>query len=376
MSPKNFLILAGATAASVALAAVAVVGRDVPLTSRPAAAALAPGLLDRANEVRAVKITGPGTATLTLAAGDQGWTVAEKGGYPAKPTKAREVVLQLGNLQLVEAKTAQPDRLKRLELEDPGKEGAKSRLVELVGADGKPVAAAVVGKTRYGLYGGGRSGVYVRRPGEPQSWLAAGTLELPSDALDLVDVQVVDVPLADVAKVTLGVGSGQEVSLSKPDAAAAEFTLAGAVVPEGKELDKSKVEEVAGMLGTLSMQDVKPAKDLAVPPDARRSRVETFDGLVVDTTLVKTGEGEAAEHWVLLDAGAKEGAAPPAPAAAAAPMPPGEGTEAAPAKPSATERAAELDRRFAGWAFKVAPYQGEHLGATLDYLLADKPPAS
>lgn len=392
MSPKSFLVLAAATAVSVALAVAAVAGRDVPVTSRPTGAALTPGLLDQANAVRTVRITGPGQATLTLAAGDKGWSVVEKGGYPAKPNKARDILLQLGSLQLVEAKTAQLERLKRLELEDPGAEGGKSRLVELLAADGKPVAAAVVGKTRYGLYGGGRSGVYVRKPGDPQAWLAAGTLELPGDAVDLVDMQVVDVPVAEVGKVTLGVGSGQEVTLSKPDAAAESFAL-DAPVPEGKELDRAKVEEVAGMLGALSMQDVKPAKDRPLPADARRSRVETFDGLVVEVASTRTGEGDAAEVWLQLQASsAQEPPSPPPPGAPAAVTPPpadvgkadpGAKADEDPkpsdaAKPSAARRAADLQARVAGWTFKVAPYLADRLGAGLDNLLSDRqpPPAS
>lgn len=349
MSPKSFAILAGATVVSVALAAYAVASRDVPVTSRPAGVAFAPGLIDQANAVRTIKITGPGKTTLTLTQGERGWTLAEKAGYPAKASEAREIVLQLANLQLVEAKTAQPDRLPRLELEDPGADGAKSRLVELLDAEGKPLASAVVGKTRYSLYGGGRSGVYVRHPGDRQSWLAAGTLELPNDALDLVDMQIVDVPVADVAKVTLGVG-GQEVVLTKKDATAGSFVLETPPVPEGRQFDPAKADEIGGMLAALSMQDVKPAKDVPTAPDARRSRVETFDGLVIETTLSKMGEGDAAENWLTLRASVTD-----------------------PAKPAA-KRAEELQARFDGWAYKVAPYLEDRLGAGLDDVLAEPTP--
>jgi hypothetical protein len=369
LSPRNFLILAGATAVSVALAVGAVLSRDVPITATPTGAPLAEDLLDRANEVRTVRITGPGAAKLTLVSGEGGWRVAEKGNYPAKPAKVRELVLQLANLRLVEAKTAQADKLPRLELEDPGAEGAKSRLVELLGADGKPLASAVVGKTRFGLYGGGRSGVYVRHPGESQAWLAAGTLELPSDALDVVDMQVIDLPLSEVARVVLDPG-GAEIVVRRSEAGADSFTV-DAAPPEGRQFDTAKAEEVAGMLGALSMQDVKPAKELTLPPEVRRSRVETLDGLVVDVTVAKLGEGEAAESWVQLSASAKEPAAA-APATPATPAP--AGTEAADGespKPSAAERAAALQARFAGWAFKVPPYLGDRLGATLDSLLAE-----
>jgi hypothetical protein len=364
MSPKNFLILSGATALSVILAVGAVTSRDMPLTARPGGEALLPGLLDRANEVRTVKITGPGATKLTVEAAEAGWRVVEKGGYPARPAEIRELVLQLAGLQVVEPKTAQAERLKRLELEDPGAEAAKSRLVELLDSEGKPIAAAVVGKTSYGLYGGGRSGVYVRRAGEPQSWLAAGSLELPTDALDLVDMQIIDLPVAEVARVTLGVG-GEELALHRSDPATQTFTV-DATPPEGRAIDPAKVEEVAGMLAALSMQDVKPAKDLAPSPEVRRSRVETFDGLVVDVTVTKSGEGDGAETWVQLQASAKPPAAPP-PAAT---------DGAATAPPTAEKRAADLNAKAQGWAYKVPTYLGDRLGASINDLLQDPQPAS
>lgn len=352
MSPKSFLILAGATAIAVALAVVAVAGRDVPVSSRPAGTGFVSGLLDHANEVRTIRITGPGTATLTLVQGEHGWSLSEKAGYPAKTAKARDLVLQLANLQLIEAKTARADRLPRLELEDPGKEGTKSHLVELLAADGKPLATAVVGKTRYGLFGGSRSGIYVRHPGDPQAWLAVGTFELPNDALDLIDLQVIDVPLADVAKVTLGEGETAAV-LHKAGGDAGSFVL-DTPAPEGRQLDPAKADEVGGMLGALSMQDVKPAKEVGEGGTVRHSRVETFDGLVIDVSLRQLGEGEAAEYWLELQAGAGN---------------------ADPAQPVA-KRAAELQAKLGGWAYKVAPYLQDRLGAKLDNVLSEPDSAS
>lgn len=361
MSPYSFLVLLGATAISVGLATSAVMSRDVPVTARPGGERFAPALMDRANDVREVRITGPGAAKITVRAEGDGWRVVEKGNFPAKPAEVRKLVLQLANLEVVEAKTALPERLPRLELEDPGKDGTKSRLVELLGEGGAPVTAAVVGKTRFGLYGGGRSGIYVRHADAPQAWLAGGSLELPSDALDLVDSEVIDVPVADVARVTLGVGA-EPIVVHRAETGTQNFTV-DAAVPEGRELDPVKVEEVAGMLGALSMQDVKPAAGLTLPPDVRRSRVETFDGLAVEVTVARSGEGDAAEHWVQLAASATEPAPPAAAAAKEGAVPP-------------AERATELNRRVQGWAFKVQPYLGDRFGASLDALLAEKPPAS
>ena len=166
MSPRNFAILALATVASIALAAHAVSQRDTPLRVEAAGEAMFPELLDRLNDVHEIRITMP-AGKLTVTATDQGWSLAEKAGYPIDPAKVRDLALALANLQLVEAKTADPKRLERLELGEPGADGATSRLVELLGGDGATLAAAVVGKASPSLYGGGRGGVYVRRAARP-----------------------------------------------------------------------------------------------------------------------------------------------------------------------------------------------------------------
>ena len=369
MSPKSFAILAAAAAVSVALAVAAVLSRDLPATTAAASEEpLFPGLLDRVNEVRTVRITAPGR-TLTAQAGEKGWTLAEKGGYPVQPREVRELVLGVANLKLVEAKTADQARLKRLELEDPTAEAAKSRQVALLGEGGAPIATVVVGKSKPGLYGGGRGGVYVRRAGEQQSWLAAGELDVPDDALDLVDQTVVDIPAEQVAQITLHpAGGAAPIRLHRPDAAAETFAV-DAALPEGRALDPGSVDQVAGALAGLTLQDVKPATELAVPADAPRSRFETFDGVAVEATVATLGEGDAAERWVFLEASTVE--PPTVPAASAAK--PSDPAETAQGK-TPESRAAELNSWTRGWAFRVAPYLADRLAGVggLDALLAEK----
>jgi hypothetical protein len=358
MSPKSFAILALATAASVGLAVSAIAGRDLPVQATAVNQAMFPGLLDHLNEIGRIQITSP-AGKLTVQAGDKGWSLVEKSGYPVPADQVRKLALAIANLQLVEARTADPDRLKRLELEEPAGQGFKSRLVELTGKDGKPLAAVVVGKASPGLYGGGRGGSYVRRAGENQAWLAAGDLEVPGDALALVGRDMIDVPSADVARVILDPDGARPVALSRPDPKATEFTT-DASLPEGRKLDPVKVEELIGSLGGLSMEDVRPAAEVAMPPDARRSRFVTFDGLTVDVAVATLGQGETAERWATFAVTAPPASAPQADT---------------PAKPP-TKRAEELTARLQGWAFRLPPYLADHLTGGFDQLRADPEPAS
>jgi hypothetical protein len=119
MQPRNFVILAAIAGVSVGLAAAALMAQDHPLTSTSLDQPLAPGLAPRINDVVRIEISGPdGAATLERHEGD-GWTVAEKNGFAADERAVVTLLRKLGELRIVEAKTALPDRLPRLELGGP-----------------------------------------------------------------------------------------------------------------------------------------------------------------------------------------------------------------------------------------------------------------
>ena len=289
MSPKSFAILALATAASVGLAAYAVTAARHARSCRSGRRGLVPRPArpterrprDAHQHVR--------TGKLTVKAGDGGWTLAEKANYPVDPAKVRELALALANLQLVEAKTADPQRLKRLELEEPGGEGASRGRSSCSAAMARRWRRAVVGKTSPALYGGGRGGVYVRRAGDNQAWLAAGEIDVPTDAMTLIGSELIDVPTEQVARVVMQPPGGSASTLSRPDAAGDFVT--DATLPEGRKLDPVKVESLAGTLGGLTMTDVRPASEVTLGPDARHARFETFAGGSVDVTLTSDRRG-------------------------------------------------------------------------------------
>ena len=361
MSPKSLAILALATAASVGLAVHAVQQRDLPVRSVAVGGPMFPGLIDRLNEVREVRIVAPaGTFTVVAKEPDQGWGLAEKAGYPVDPTQLRGLVLAVANLELVEPKTADPARLARLELEEPGSAEAKSRLLELKGADGAPLASVVVGKSSPSLYGSSVGGIYVRRGGENQAWLAAGDLNVPGDAMLLIGHDVVDLPAEQIARVVLLPQGAPPITLARADATA-EFTVDTAL-PEGRKLDPVKVEFLTSVLSGLTASDVEPASGLPANATRHELRFETFDGMPLDLALVTVGEGDAAKHWLTV------GTAATVPAAAAPAQP-----ETAQSGPSLAERIGKLE----GWAYQVPDYLAERFTSGLDGLLAEpQPPAS
>lgn len=387
MSPKAFAALALATLAALGLAGWSVATRDVPLAASTVEEPLFAGLVEQLDAV-AVLEAQTDTGTVTVRRDGEVWRVVERDGFPADPERVRATARGLAALQVVEAKTASAERLARLELDEPGAEGAKSRRITLKDEAGAVLASAILGKSRYDVYGGGRGGLYVRRADETQTWLAAGEVDLPGDAMGWLDTVVVDLPEDEIRGVTLRAGSADPIVISRPSREVAEFALDR--VPEGRTADAEGLGRVAATLSSLTMQDVKPASAKAVPADAPAARFETWDGRIVTLRLLVQGEGDAAEHWAALSVEA------PAPAPAVAAAGPVDGTATAdaatPAEAAASEvaemadepvtsdptaDAAKLAKRVDGWTFKLPRWVTERLVGDRDALLAPlEPPAS
>jgi hypothetical protein len=107
---------------------------------------LLPGF--KVDEVAAITINEPG-ATLTLARTDQGWTVKERGGYPASVEAIRDLLVKLEALKVAQAEGITDALRPRLQLAAPGgtaKPEDTATGLELKTRDGKPIAALLLGK--------------------------------------------------------------------------------------------------------------------------------------------------------------------------------------------------------------------------------------
>ena len=401
MSLRSFSILAVVAALCLALGGWAVIGRAAPRGSIEAQSPLFPGLIDKLNETVTVVAQGPGgVPPLTMKRDAAGaWSLEERGGYPVDYAKVRGLAVGAAQLQVLEPKTAAADRLARLELEDPKAPGAKSKLLRLLDKDGRPLAELVAGKTKYGVLGGGRSGIYVRKAGEEQAYLALGELDVPATATDVLQRRFLDIAADRIASVTLRAGTPEAATLTRGSAPDGTFALGGPL-PEGKELDPEKAQRLAGSFASLELQDVMKASELPLPPQAPVMEVRTTDGLKLEVRAVRQGEGEDAAWWAVFTPsaatpdGAPAQAAPPNPPAvegtapsgapaveANAPggAPAGEGAAggqppAAPAAPDAARQVADLSKALNGWAFKLSEYLAQRYAWGQADLLADRKP--
>jgi hypothetical protein len=255
-----------------------------------------PALRERADAVAKVIVTTPeGEFTLTRAA--EGWVAADRHDYPVAADKLRQLIVQLADMRLIEAKTSRPDRYPRLEVEDVA-DGASSRLIRLEDADGTVLAEAIVGKRRQRLTGAEPSGTYLRRPGEAQSWLASGSIDLDEQVQPWLEEEIVALEGERVQRMEVSPpsGDGYAVVRDKPEA---ELRLDGLAEDE-KLKEDANLNQLIGALATVRLEDVRPASEIDWPDERHMVRALTFDGVELTLELATLDD----RHWLRVDAAA------------------------------------------------------------------------
>jgi hypothetical protein len=292
--------------------------------------AVVEGLEPVLNDVTEVRISkGDGTiVTLRKRASD--WIVAERD-YPADGGRVRKLLLDLGNLEVVEEKTSEPANYAQLGVEDVTSATAAGAKLEAVTPS--KTFALIVGKPS-----GTKSG-YVRTVGESRSLLAAPQLSLDSDPKRWIERAILDIPQDRIKHVAVKPAAGPAYTVAREKKEQTDFTVAA--VPKGRELSSpSAANPLAGTLAGLTLDDVRRA-----PADAAPEQVtyQTFDGL----QLVVTGRKDGDRRFLAV-------------------------TPSSSAKESATE-AQGLEARLKGWEFEIPGYKYDSIFRPLEELLAPKP---
>jgi hypothetical protein len=230
-----------------------------------------PALAAKLGDVASVEVKRKALSLTFVRDGDN-WLVAEKGNYPAAAGKVRQIVLAMADLLLVEAKTQQAQFYPRLDVEDPG--NGKSTLVTFKDKSGQTLAELIIGKRRFDRLGTGTDGVYVRKPGGTQAWLARGSLEFSDQLSSWLDRRILDIPEKRIAKATLTQPDGTKlvITRTKPEE---KFTVEDAPA-DAKFKSETTTSEPAMALESLDLDD----------------------GLTVDVRLIDKDD----MHWVALSA--------------------------------------------------------------------------
>ena len=223
---------------------------------RPGSAAaigkpLFPGL--KAAEIAQIRVLQP-KETLTLKRAEDGWSVAERGDFPADVSRVREFVLKAIGLKVAQSEPiGEKDRV-RFNLDDSGTR------VEFAGADGKTLASVVVGKKYFkrevdNPERATADGRYVALLGQP------GTVYLVGDPLaqattrsaEWIDRASFQVEKVKTLEVRFAAGGGWRIERKADNA---DWRLAG--LGAGEKLDVSRANAASYSLQLLELADVAP----------------------------------------------------------------------------------------------------------------------
>lgn len=294
------------------------------------------------------------------------WVLPGKSNFPAKFDNVKKTIIGLSKLELIQQKTARKDWHQQLDLVSPEDKGAAISIT-LADAQGKVLAAILAGKVQDAPTVNATGTIYVRRPGEDQTWLARGFLTLFRTANEWIDNDLFAIERTRIAKAEIA-PEGQtpytlERLVSEPD-----FKVVP--MPDGKEpTSSSAVNGVASSLVGMTFDDVAPQSTQDFSKGSRAT-FTTFDGLTVVVSVVKAAEDK---YWATFAATANP-APPPAPAdPATPPAQPDVAAQAAGATADVLKAEAEkINKRTQGWAFNLPKYKGDGLTAKIETIIKDK----
>jgi uncharacterized protein DUF4340 len=340
---RNLAVLGGIAVVSILLAALALWRQSAEVAPRYTPEEYFPGLAAHvsAHEVQRIHVVHKGKAFDVVFTPSKAWVLPGKNDYPASQAEVNGTLAGLAALETIEPKTARPDWFKAVDLDDPAK-GGNGIEVTLSDERGKVLAQAILGKTEDIGDQSGLNGLFVRRPGEDQSWLAGARFQPHGDEAQWIEKAILDVDQASVQEVDVDPQGSPSFVVRRDKPGQTLFQLVS--LPAGRELSSpASPGAVAGAMASVSADDVKPAKDVDFSK-ASRLVAKTFDGLSVTAEIVRIGQ----DTWAQFSAADTAN------------------------KPEVAKKAREIGERASGWAFKLPDDKGSAFAATLESLLKPK----
>ena len=265
----------------------------LPQTGQP----VFPGLMSKINEVSELVVNAQ-SKTMTIVRDGELWSVKEKHHYPANMGKIREALIGLGELNFLEAKTKNPELYEKLGLEDVDAEGSISMRVTLKDSAGTTLAEVIVGKQHPSKGNPSQDEVYVRKPGNPQTWLTIGKLSIEKIPSEWLDKDFLEVEPKRVRRVHITHPDNTILVLEKENPDDLDFKVTN--LPEGEEIQSQfAVNNIVSTVTSLSLDDVQPNSEISFEDESVvTATFETFDGLEGTVKLFQKEE----KNYVIVSA--------------------------------------------------------------------------
>ena len=375
MPRRNLIVLAVVTAVVTAIAVWGLVQHQRDRLAELKPGPVFPNLLDRVNDVDRIQVA---TRDESIAARrtDKGqWVVASHYDYPARPETVRRTIFALVGAKILDRATALPENHSKLGLVGPDKGGAATRVV-LLDKSGNQLAALLIGKSPEGEQQplSAPKEFFVRKPDENQVWVVHGDFPVEASLPLWLDPQIADIERTRIrsATVMLPDGTGYTVSRKAPDQP--DFVLA--TVPSGREpaASPAAANDIGAAASILTFEDVRPLAKMTLPDKTRHVVYRTFDGLVLDVSLLPA-DGRT---WAVFVASVDSSAASSAQSANAPGNVARGQTGAAALPPKSLDQvkaeAAAISAHVAGWAYRLPDALARDMSHPLEDLLAPKKP--
>ena len=210
---------------------------------------LFPDLRETADKVMAIKLSNASGELFNAERSRDQWTVDIAGvKYPAEESRLSELVNQLADADLYEAKTNRSENYSRLGLMEISQADSQAIKVELAGGD-KHYRVLVGNAASSGV------GSYARLPTASQTWLLDQNISLPTETVDWLKQPIFDFTSEQV--ISIEKKGEQGWALFASDAATNPFVLQS--MPEGRKLKYSSiVEALVNNLTELRFDDILP----------------------------------------------------------------------------------------------------------------------
>lgn len=289
-----------------------------------------------------------GQDKVTLKRRGEGFSVAEKNGYPASVEKINDLIVRVLDATAADRITTSPQNHEELGVALGSPEAVE---VSFLDEQGRRMVGIVKGKSPRDA-----AGVYARRMEEDAVYLTEESLYFGTTPTDYVDKDLLSVETDEITEVSVETAEGSyelaRNETGKPGLAA---------VPEGREVEASEVDTVFGALSSLRMRDVTPAAEAELEWDA--AYVCRLENQV--TYRIETAEKEATFYARLSATG---------PNVESVEITRTESDEELKRKEAllqASDRAREFIARHQGWVYEVPKWQAEKLRTPREDLLKE-----
>ncbi len=286
MKSKNILILGVITIAVIVVSMVVSNTKQNNVTDTTSGKLLFENLESRINDISQVEIVkGENKASVSKTEG--AWVVDNKNNRPADLQQLKQLFFTLATAKILERKTSKTQQYPKLKVEDIDSEGANSISVTLKNSDGEILATAILGKPRPAKTAESIDAFYIRKTGEPQSWLVTGKINLSAIDASWLAKDLISIDQQRIKSVTIKHPDDTQLKIEKKDPLKEDFTLLD--IPAEKEIrNAATVNNLALGLKEIKLEDVLPKEKIEFDAaSTTNTKFETFDGLIIDVKAMK-----------------------------------------------------------------------------------------